>query len=587
MTSVGDALRAGERQAPTLLEQLEEQVRRRPDGLAVEAVGGETLTYAELHRTARGVAASLRYLGIGVGDLVGLSARRNLSLLPALVGILQVGAAYVPVDLADAPTRAQRVLSAAGVRAVLAAGDESVPGGPWTVLPPSGDVVAGDEASVDRSPDDVAYVLFTSGSSGEPKGVVITDANLASYLRFAVREYGFAPGGRTLVHSAVTFDFTVTSLFGPLLTGGTAVVLEEDRPDVLLAQLSTGGFDVVKLTPSHLELVSSQLPASRLASVARLVVVGGEALHVGQLDHWRRAAPHTSFVNEYGPTEATVGCVVHWLRSEDVEGPVPIGRPIPGTRVALVDGSGVAVPPGSLGELVLGGEGVARGYLGRPDLDRSRFSVDPEGIRWYRTGDLARASADGTLVYAGRIDDQVKIRGHRVEPAEVESAMRAVPGVTGAAVVVLPRAAGGVRLVAYVAGVDLTANEVRAELAGALPEWMLPSTVVVLEELPLNVNGKVDRRALPVPDLDRPTLPTTYRPPESPAEIAVCHLWGEVLELAQVGVEDDFFDLGGDSLMAAEVAMRANEELGLPLELGDLFDNPTPRAWLATVGPGR
>ena len=587
MTSIGDVVQAVGARAASLVDLVDEQVRQRPNLLAIEATTGGGLTYDELGAASRCVAASLLERGVGVGDLVGVSARRDLELLPALLGTLRAGAAYVPVDLAAQQGRTRHVLQVAAVQVVLAAEDEPVPAGPWTTISPSHAGGVGHQVDLALgSPDDPAYVLFTSGSSGEPKGVVVTDANLASYLRFAVRDYGFAPGERTLVHSAVTFDFTVTTLFGPLVTGGTAVLLEDDRPDALLTQLAAGGLDVIKLTPSHLELISSQVSADRLATLARLVIVGGEALHVAQLDHWRRAAPLTRFVNEYGPTEATVGCVVHWVSEQDSEGPVPIGRPIPGTRIALVDESGAEVPAGSVGELVLGGDGVARGYLGRPDLDVDRFSVDEEGVRWYRTGDLARAGADGSLLYLGRADDQVKVRGHRVELAEVEATVRAASGVSGAAVVALARARGGPRLVAYVTGSGITPEGVRAEVGASLPEWMVPALVVVLAELPLNANGKVDRRALPLPDATRPNISTPYRPPASPLESAVTRLWAEVLQVAEVGVDDDFFDLGGDSLMAAEVVMRAAEELDCKLELGDLFDNPTPRAWIATEPAG-
>jgi amino acid adenylation domain-containing protein/non-ribosomal peptide synthase protein (TIGR01720 family) len=406
-------------------------------------------------------------------------------------------------------------------------------------------------------PRQLAYVLFTSGSTGEPKGCLIDHGSLAAYLHWARATY--APDGAAVDaawFSPLTFDLTITSLFLPLLTGGTLRIADARARVADLPALAIQDVTLAKLTPSHLSLLAAQpVDASRL----RTAVVGGEALTRDQLSALALAAPAARVFNEYGPTEATVGCVVAEVRPTDDR--LPIGRPVNHATVRVVDAAGALAGIGMPGELLVGGHALARGYLGRPDLTAERFipdawSPDP-GARLYRTGDRVRWLEDGTLDFLGRTDSQIKIRGHRVEPGEIEAALEACAGIRRAAVIGRDDGAG-VRLVAYVeAEPAIDTDDVHRTLATTLPAYMTPSSLVVLDALPITRHGKLDRRALPAP----PRPASFGRAPASVAERTLAAIWRELLRLDAVGLDDNFFALGGDSILAMQVvaaARRAN-----------------------------
>ncbi|MEW5926223.1 MAG: amino acid adenylation domain-containing protein [Gemmatimonadota bacterium] len=439
-------------------------------------------------------------------------------------------------------------------------------------------------------PCSLAYVIYTSGSTGRPKGVAVTHGGLGNYLRWAAEAYGLDGGEGAPVHSSLGFDLTVTSLLLPLVAGRRVVMVPDSLGVEALAEAVRAERDLtlVKLTPRHLALLGEQLAPDEAAGRTRTFVVGGESLAPEDMAFWRRYAPATEIVNEYGPTETVVGCCVRRIAAGDVlSGAVPIGRPIANTRLYVLDRGLEPVPTGVAGELCVGGAGVSRGYLGRPGLTADRFVPDPfggePGARMYRTGDRARWLAAGELEFLGRADFQLKVRGFRIEPGEIEAALLEHPGVREAVVTARGEGAGR-RLVAHVAGEGAAdAARLREALRARLPEYMVPAAFVALERLPLTPNGKVDRAALPDPERGGPA--DGYAPPRDETEAALCRLWGEVLGVERVGVRDNFFELGGDSIVSIRVLARARV-LGLECTLPDLFRHQTVEALAAHLGGG-
>ncbi|MET7294798.1 non-ribosomal peptide synthetase [Streptomyces griseoloalbus] len=576
---------------PSLPELFQAQVARTPHAVAVHS-GGRELDYAGLNRRANLLAHHLLARGIGPEDVVGVRLPRSADLLVALLGVLKAGAAYVPVD-SDCPAgRLAYIVEDTGLELMLVpdAGAEEgtgTEGGSKTLTVPA--VVAAAEAAgapahdptdADRpaplTAQTLAYVIYTSGSTGRPKGVTVQHDTLLRYLEFACAAYPSLAEG-ALLHSPVAFDLTVTALYGPLLLGGQVRVGSLDREPEPGTAAGRPGF--VKATPSHLPLLTA-LP-SGLSPTGELVV-GGEMLIGDVVDRWRRTHPGATVVNEYGPTEATVGCCVFSIGPDDpIEpGATPIGRPTPGTALHVLDERLNPVPPGTEGELYIAGGQVARGYLGRPALTAERFVAAPGGGRMYRTGDIARMRADGHLEYLGRTDDQVKIRGYRIELGEVTSVVAARPGVRQAAVIAREDSSGDRYLAGYAVpedGATVDPAELREAVARVLPAYMVPAAVVVVGELPLTSNGKLDKDALPEPPADDSAVGAE---PETEAEARLCALFAEILGLPAVYLDDDFFARGGDSLRAARLANKARKA-GWTFGLRDVLELRTPRALAA------
>ncbi|HEY3569258.1 MAG TPA: amino acid adenylation domain-containing protein [Thermoanaerobaculia bacterium] len=537
------------------------QAARAPEAVAV-VCGDEEITYAELGRRAREVAGRLLQAGLPPETRVAVPAVRSLDLIPTLLGILQAGCAYLPVDPELPEERRRFLLEDAGAVFLDDVPVPAVPAVPEVPVPAV-------------FPDQLAYVIYTSGSTGTPKGVAVTHANVASRMTRA--DYVALGPGETLLQAVnVAFDVSTLEIWGPLLNGGRLAVLPGRRLDLaeLEAAVRRHGATTLWLTAGLFHQMIDERP--RGLRPVRQLLAGGDALSPAHVRRALAELPGCALINGYGPTENTVFTTTHRMTAADLAdgrlaATVPIGRPLPATTVHVLDSSLRPVPAGVWGELCTGGDGVARGYLGRPDLTAERFVPDPwgDGSRLYRTGDVVRRRPDGVIEFLGRRDGQVKIRGIRIELGEIEAALARHPAVR-ASVVVPWEAAGDRRLAAYVAG-DATEGELRRHLAALLPEAMIPAAFVILDRLPLTVTGKVDRRALPSPD-PAAGRAKEYQPPSNPVEESLAAACAELLGRERVGVRDNFFDLGGHSLLATRLVTRLRDRHGIDVSLQTVFD---------------
>nr|WP_062339555.1 non-ribosomal peptide synthetase [Herbidospora sakaeratensis] len=541
----------------SLLELFRRQAELTPDALALSWPEG-TMSYAELSRRADAVATGLRARGAGRGDVVGVLAERTPAAVAAIWGILRAGAAYLPLDVLHPDSRLADLLSDAGVKHCLAQAPhdarDAFPAG-CAVLDLDDAVTATPDGAPDpeTAADDLAYVLYTSGSTGKPKGVQIEHGSLLNYLHWGVEEFGVDADTRLPLLTSLSFDVSGTSIFMPLITGG-GVVLVRDQPNHLTLRrlLMESGATMLNLTPSHLELIGRLEIAP---TGFRSIVVVGEQLRVEVAARAQEMfGPGCRVINEYGPTEATIGCTAHTFdpARDGGRSTVPIGVPARNTQVHLLDPTRRFVAEGEVGEMYLAGVQLARGYLGRPDLDEERFPRLVDGTRTYRTGDLARRLPDGGLEFLGRIDDQLKIRGHRVEPAEVAAVLEEHPAVDRAVVVARTRAGGSKALCGYVLSrTGVAVADLTAHAADRLPSYMVPAAVFVVDEIPYGISGKVDVRALPDPFAG----PATGSGPASAdggdrLEREVGEVWARVLgvEADRIDPHADFHHLGGDSV---------------------------------------
>ncbi|MFE7598448.1 amino acid adenylation domain-containing protein [Streptomyces sp. NPDC057494] len=579
--------------APVLsvAEVVAAQVERTPDALAV-VCGDVELSYAELDARAAALAGVLRDHGVGAESLVGVVMDRSVELLVALLAVVKAGGAYLPVDVESPAERIGFVFQDAAPVCVLSTRDAAsrVPGSveaPVLVVDgeqvPAGSALVGD---VGVGPECPVYVMYTSGSTGVPKGVVTTQRDLVELA--SASHWGVGSGDRVLFQAPHAFDASSYEVWVALLSGATVVVAPTGAVDagVLRSLLVDSAVSHVHVTAGLFRVIAEQDP--QCFAGVREVLTGGDVVPVGAVRRVLEANAGVVVRHLYGPTEVTLCATQHEVGSPEALGEVlPIGGPLDGTRVYVLDEYLAPVPVGVAGELYVAGAGLARGYLNRPGLTGERFVADPfgeAGGRLYRTGDRVTWSADGRLVFAGRADEQVKIRGFRVEPAEVEAVVAAHPQVAQAAVIAREDVPGDKRLVAYVVGDgDSTelASIVSEFVAGRLPSYMVPSAVVVLEELPLTVNGKLDRKVLPAPEY----ASGAGRAPATVQEELLCQAFAKVLGLDRVGVEDDFFAMGGHSLLATRLVSEVRELLGAELPIRAVFEARTPErlaGWLAS-----
>ncbi len=570
----------------TIHELFETQAARTPAAPALVS-GDHELTYEELNARANQLAHLLRRRGVGPDARVGLCMERSAELIVGLLGILKAGGAYVPLNPDHPQERLETQLRESQSSLLVTNGDVKLDFG--------GEVIdlKGDYAMLAAEPNDnpqpiataenLVYVIYTSGSTGVPKGVAVRHRNLVNYTQ-AILELLEVDRPLTFATvSTISADLGNTCIFPSLLSGGCLHILSYEvamEGDRLRDYFARRPIDVLKIVPSHLYgLLATQTGGGILP--AKHLILGGEALswdlvqQIASLEHSCR------IINHYGPTETTVGSLTFAVNDQNAAGysaTVPIGRPLANTRCYILDRWQRPVVPGVVGELYIGGAGVAAGYLNQPAETATRFVQDPleHGARMYRTGDLARYLVDGNIEFLGRVDHQVKVRGHRIELGEIEAVLAAHPGVRQA--VVIARRDDDARIVAYIVGASMPHDELRASLRKKLPEYMLPSAFVFLKALPLTPNGKVDRAALPVPEDVRAGVQSEFVAPRTPVEEKLAGMWAGLLKLKTIGVRDNFFELGGHSLLATQVVSRMRKEFQVEITLLSLFESPTVAA---------
>ncbi|WP_424921284.1 amino acid adenylation domain-containing protein [Streptomyces sp. wa1] len=610
-----DVLDAGERQgleraahgrvrppaARTVPDAFRAQCARTPAAIAV-LDGTHRLTFGELDALSDDLAHHLWSRGIGRGDLVALALEGTTDQAVAMLAVAKAGAAYLPLDLEYPEARVAHMIDDARPALLLTHGttrtarhERSVPCLELDDRAAWSDGCAGPPAAV-PDPHDAAYVIYTSGSTGRPKGVVVTHDALTNHMAWMADHLGLTDDDRVLARTSPSFDASVWETWLPLLHGGSTCLVPpalNHDPAGLLARMRDAGTTVAQFVPSHLAVVLTETGADEAPTTLRAVLCGGEPLSRALAERVGRAW-HAEVHNLYGPTETTIDATAHHHRADEAdasagEGTVPLGRPVDNTRAHVLDAGLRPVPPGATGELYVAGDGLARGYLGRPGLTAGRFVADPygpAGSRMYRTGDLVRRDADGLLTYVSRADDQVKLHGFRIELGEIEAALTALDGIAAACALVREDRPGERRLVAYTVAdprdgtAALTDGELRARLTAVLPPYMVPAVHVPLDALPLLPNGKTDRRALPAPE--RPAATRPGGRPRTPRESVLCDVFTSVLRTPAVRTDDDFFALGGDSILSIQLVSRVREA-GLGVTPRDVFVHRTPEAIAAVA----
>ncbi|MFB2772372.1 amino acid adenylation domain-containing protein [Pelatocladus sp. BLCC-F211] len=568
-----------------------EQVERTPDNIAV-IYQNQQLTYQELNNRANQLAHYLKKSGVKPDVMVGICVERTPLMLITLLGILKAGGAYVPIEPSYPLERKDFILNDSQIPVLVTQQHLMADfkrneiqviciDSDWKVI----NQQKNDNLITTTTPLNLAYVIYTSGSTGKPKGTLIPHQGLVNYLSWCTKTYAVEQGVGTLVHSPLGFDLTITSLFSPLLVGCTVELLSEEQGIEALSQglKKSSNLSLVKITPAHLDLLKQQLSEEEIANKTRAFIIGGENLLAESITFWQDVAPDTILVNEYGPTETVVGCCIYQVPvGKHHSGSIPIGRPIANTQLYILDQYLQPVPTGVVGELHIGGIGLARGYLNQPELTAVKFIPNPfskqEGDRLYKTGDLVRFLPSGDIEYIGRIDNQIKIRGFRVELGEIEAVINQHPSVSASVVIVREDKPGNQNLIAYITlhpHKILTIPELRRFLQNKLLDHMLPTAFMILEALPLTSNGKVDRRALPTPDALRPELEVAYVVPQTELEKTIASVWQKALNLEKIGIHDNFFEIGGHSLLLVAVHSQLQQILTAELSTLDLFRYPT------------
>ncbi|AFA74604.1 putative non-ribosomal peptide synthetase [Gordonia polyisoprenivorans VH2] len=589
----------GSGEPATIVSRFGEVARRHPDRPAVTDARGVTVTYRELGAQAAAVAAALRARGVGPGDLVGVATARHTTLVAAIMGVLTGAAAYLPLDTSNPVDRLSFIVGDAAPVCVIVDDDASRPDWSGTFPVVSVDELISEGATAPAPPavpdDTLAYVIYTSGSTGRPKGVEITHHNVIALLDAAQEHFEFGADDVWSVFHSYAFDFSVWEIFGPLLTGGRAVIVDRQvarAPAEFLEVLARENVTVVSLTPSAFGVLAEARRRTPTPLSLRYMVFGGEELRFDEVERWYDAfGDDVALVNMYGITETTVHVTYRPLDPELVRGESSslIGQPLSTLGVRILDNRLQPTPEGAIGEIYVVGEQLALGYRNRAALTASRFVADPDGSgrRMYRSGDLGRRVGDD-VQYLGRADTQVQLRGFRVELGEVETALRSVGGVTAAAAVVLDaRNAGGAKLIGYAvvdpaAGLD--ESSIRDAVRAAVPTYMVPDLVMLIDELPITANGKLDRRALPTPRFARDER-VAFIAPSTAREIAVASVIGDVLDVTPIGMHDNIFALGADSLTAARIVSRLRSVARLSVSLSDVFEAGTLAEIVAAAVP--
>ncbi|MGQ0556749.1 MAG: amino acid adenylation domain-containing protein [Nitrospiraceae bacterium] len=566
---------------------IEAQVERTPLALAVTC-GDQSISYQELNRRANRVARALQKLGVGADLPVGLCVERSVDALVGLLGILKAGGGYVPLDPSFPGHRLQLMLEDSHVSIVVTQAHlrNHIQGyggqicAVETLSAPTGSGSEEENLALSVSPDQLAYIIYTSGSTGKPKGVAVTHRSLVTSLHARLQYYP-DPVSRFLLTFSLAFDGSVTGIFWTLLQGGELVIPSETAhrdPTELASLIKHHRISHVVWVPSLYHAVLGEALSAQLESL-RISITAGESLPLELVRRHYELLPHATLYNEYGPTEATVWCSVYQTTREEAAAHVPIGKPIAHMQLYVLDERLQLMPVGVPGELYIGGECLARGYVNQPQLTQERFLANPyvPGTRLYRTGDLARYRADGNVEFLGRVDQQVKLRGYRIELGEIEYALSNFPGVHHAAVLLRQDKRDQYRLVGYVAGessLNERLEEVRRFLAARLPHYMVPSTILWLDTMPLNATGKVNRHALPAPETTTGQVAPRVAP-RNQVEESLAELWKSVLQVPEAGIHDHFFEQGGHSLLATQLVSRIRELFEVDVSLSALFERPT------------
>jgi amino acid adenylation domain-containing protein len=573
----------------------EAQVERTPNVVAV-VYEDKRLTYQELNRRANQVAYRLRSLGVREDTLVGLCLDRNPEMLVGLLGTLKAGGAYLPLDPIAPDARLKLLIEDASLGIVLTTSEYlsrlqnrdlkilNLDLDEWSEFPSEPNPI---QASTGQN---LAYVLYTSGTTGKPKGVLVEHRQLISYVRAVVDQYGMAGPGQFAMLQPLTVDSCQTMIFPALGWGGTLHLINRERTldaTALIEYFQNHPIDFLKIAPSHLQALMSGVDPRALLP-HRCLIIGGETSHWSLIDQLLALAPSCKIWNHYGPTEATVGVLTYpvsteWAAHRHNLATVPLGKPLPNVQIYILDRNAKPTPIGVPGEIYVGGNLVTRGYLNQPEMTEAKFIPDPfrgtPSSRLYQTGDLARFLFDGTVEFLGRSDDQVKLRGYRIELGEIEAVLRMYPEVSECLVQVNQQTdAGNHQLVAYVVarlGQQLSSNELISYARTQLPEVMVPAAVVMLSAMHRTEHGKIDRSTLPHPKPDQFRDRSVYVAPRTPMEKAIAAIWSEVLGFDQVGIHNDFFEMGGHSLSAMQIIVRVERAMRVEVPVQKLFDLPT------------
>ncbi len=598
-----------EQENQTVISLFEDQAARFPDNLAVVCpTGGGEITYLELldevHRTARRLTAR----GAGRQTVVAVNLGPSIQMIVALLAVLKSGAAYLPIH-PDWPRERLRyvLLDSSAVLLLTSPSHREVDAADTPVMHLESGITREDECPGNGSagtgepvPGDPAYVIYTSGTTGKPKGVVLEHRNLVNYTRWLSGALELVPDDRTVMTASFAFDLGYSSLYGALLTGGQLHLPSRDQytsADTLLRYIEEQEITFLKITPSLFSLLAGSPRLSPgVCAPLRVVLLGGEGIITADVERVHRVAPHIRFMNHYGPTEATIGCIARFIDFEDFEtykAAPTIGGPIANTSAFILDGNLGLVPPGIPGELLISGAGLARGYLNRPQLTAEKFVFPGTGSslppRLYKTGDLARREHDGSIRFLGRIDQQVKIRGLRIEPDEIRGHLLKHTGLEDAAVIARANQKGDMQLYAYVVpapGQDIAAAELEAFLSEYVPAYMIPPVFVTLEHIPLTPNGKLDRKSLP--DTGVPTGLRPFAPPRDGLESQLADLWSRLLgeKAESIGIDDNFFHLGGHSLKATILADDIHRAFDVRIPMADMFKKTTIRRLAQAIRGG-
>ena len=556
---------------------------------------GRKISYRELNRRANHLAYKLRDLDIGPESLVAIGLDRSIELFVGMFGILKAGGAYIPIDPNLPQIRVESIINDSQSQLLIthSSFQKKFNGFNRIVLD-----LDNENSEIDHDKDknpncttisqNLVYVIYTSGSTGMPKGVMIEHRSVVNYLTWCKRNYPTSKGIGAPLHSSVSFDMSVTSLYLPLICGSTVYITENTfGPEALATMLKClGDFSFIKLTPAHLNLLRQNSEIYKSKQLCQSFVVGGENLTSKDIEYWQKNFTNTEFFNEYGPTEATVGCCVHKLRSDfSYNGSVPIGQPIANTELYVLDKFQKPVSIGESGELFIGGTCLARGYLNRPELTKEKFIPHPfcedKNAVIYSTGDLVRWLPDNNIEYLGRVDNQVKVRGYRIEMGDIESTILKHPFIYETLVLLSNRNI----LVAYlVCDPENSPSlfDIRSFIQRRFPDYMIPSTFIFLREFPLTLNGKIDRNKLR--EIDNFETGVEFVPPQTDLEKQLSTIWAELLSSRRIGIHDNFFLLGGHSILASKLSYRIQDCFHVEISMAAIYESATIEELARSIG---